>query len=114
MPRTRVHNLNISLDGDAAGEHVTFDEPIGGARHLFDWLMGVPFTGLTRWMTRSRWTAVQRGHRRRPGIDTDRRAHQCKCARGGNEATDSYMNPHDAAYDARKVTVRSLASRQRQ
>ena len=31
MPRTRVHNLNISLDGYAAGEHVTFDAPIGGA-----------------------------------------------------------------------------------
>jgi hypothetical protein len=25
MPRTRVHNMNISLDGYAAGEHVTFD-----------------------------------------------------------------------------------------
>ena len=35
MPRTRVHNLNISLDGYAAGEHVTFDEPIGGAGQLF-------------------------------------------------------------------------------
>ena len=31
MPRTRVHNLNISLDGFAAGEHVTLDAPIGGA-----------------------------------------------------------------------------------
>lgn len=36
MFRTRVHNLNISLDGYAAGEYVTFDEPIGGARALFD------------------------------------------------------------------------------
>ena len=27
----RVHNMNISLDGYAAGEHVTFDAPIGGA-----------------------------------------------------------------------------------
>ncbi|TCK20156.1 dihydrofolate reductase family protein [Pseudonocardia endophytica] len=35
MPRTRVHNLNISLDGYAAGEHVTLDEPIGGAGRLF-------------------------------------------------------------------------------
>ena len=35
MPRTRVHNLNISLDGYAAGGHVTFDAPIGGAEHLF-------------------------------------------------------------------------------
>jgi dihydrofolate reductase len=30
-----VHNLNISLDGLAAGEHVTLDAPIGGAEQLF-------------------------------------------------------------------------------
>ena len=35
MSRTRVHNLFVSLDGYAAGEHVTFDEPIGGAGRLF-------------------------------------------------------------------------------
>ncbi len=35
MPRTRVHNLNISLDGFAAGDHVTSDAPIGGAERLF-------------------------------------------------------------------------------
>ncbi|HEY0239483.1 MAG TPA: dihydrofolate reductase family protein [Friedmanniella sp.] len=35
MPRTRVHNLNISLDGFAAGQHVTPDAPIGGAERLF-------------------------------------------------------------------------------
>lgn len=35
MPRTRVHNLNVSLDGYAAGDHVTFDAPIGGAEQLF-------------------------------------------------------------------------------
>lgn len=35
MFRARVHNLNISLDGYAAGGHVTFDEPIGGAGALF-------------------------------------------------------------------------------
>ncbi|RZT15892.1 RibD domain-containing protein [Mycobacterium sp. BK558] len=35
MFRTRVHNLNISVDGYAAGEHVTFDAPIGGADRLF-------------------------------------------------------------------------------
>lgn len=35
MVRTRVHNLFVSLDGFAAGDHVTFDEPIGGARALF-------------------------------------------------------------------------------
>jgi dihydrofolate reductase len=36
MPRVRVHNLNISLDGFAAGDHVSFDHPIGGAEQLFD------------------------------------------------------------------------------
>lgn len=35
MPRTRVHNLFVSLDGYAAGEHVTFDQPIGDAGRLF-------------------------------------------------------------------------------
>ncbi|MDF8265596.1 dihydrofolate reductase family protein [Luteipulveratus flavus] len=35
MSRTRVHNLNISLDGFAAGEHVTLEEPIGAAGQLF-------------------------------------------------------------------------------
>ncbi|WP_224389282.1 dihydrofolate reductase family protein [Pseudonocardia sp. ICBG1293] len=35
MSRTRVHNLNISLDGCAAGDHVTLDAPIGDARALF-------------------------------------------------------------------------------
>ncbi|GAY12284.1 dihydrofolate reductase family protein [Pseudonocardia sp. N23] len=35
MPRTRVHNLNISLDGYAAGGTVTVDAPIGGAEALF-------------------------------------------------------------------------------
>ncbi|HVX46560.1 MAG TPA: dihydrofolate reductase family protein [Mycobacteriales bacterium] len=35
MSRVRVHNLNISLDGYAAGEYVTLEEPIGGARELF-------------------------------------------------------------------------------
>jgi hypothetical protein len=40
MPRTRVHNMNVSLDGYAAGEHVTFDAPIGGAGaavHVVRW-----------------------------------------------------------------------------
>lgn len=40
MARTRVHNLNVSLDGFAAGEHVTFDAPIGGAERLFAWFDG--------------------------------------------------------------------------
>jgi dihydrofolate reductase len=35
MPRTRVHNLNVSLDGYAAGEYVTFEQPIGDAGQLF-------------------------------------------------------------------------------
>ncbi|MEU4836690.1 dihydrofolate reductase family protein [Nocardia testacea] len=35
MPRTRVHNLFVSSDGYAAGDHVTFEEPIGGAQALF-------------------------------------------------------------------------------
>lgn len=40
MSRTRVHNLCVSLDGYAAGEYVTFDAPIGGARQLFGWFDG--------------------------------------------------------------------------
>lgn len=35
MSRTRVHNLFVSADGFAAGDHVTFDEPIGDAGALF-------------------------------------------------------------------------------
>ena len=35
MSRTRVHNLFVSSDGYAAGDYVTFDEPIGGAQALF-------------------------------------------------------------------------------
>jgi len=46
MPRTRVHNLNISLDGYAAGEHVTFKEPIGGANRLFEWFDGRAIHGV--------------------------------------------------------------------
>ena len=46
MPRTRVHNLNISLDGYAAGEHVTFEEPIGGAERLFEWFDGRAIHGV--------------------------------------------------------------------
>jgi hypothetical protein len=36
MPRVRVHSLNISLDGFAAGDHVSFDHPIGDAEQLFN------------------------------------------------------------------------------
>ena len=46
MTRTRVHNLNISLDGYAAGDHVTFDAPIGGAERLFAWFDGRAIHGV--------------------------------------------------------------------
>ena len=46
MPRARVHNLNISLDGYAAGEHVTFEAPIGGAERLFAWFDGRVIDGI--------------------------------------------------------------------
>ena len=48
MPRTRVHNMNISLDGYAAGEHVTFDAPIGGAERLFTWFDGRVIQGVDK------------------------------------------------------------------
>lgn len=35
MSRTRVHNLFVSADGYAAGDHVTFEKPIGDAAALF-------------------------------------------------------------------------------
>ena len=46
MVRTRVHNLFVSLDGYAAGDHVTFDEPIGGARALFSYFDGRVISGV--------------------------------------------------------------------
>jgi dihydrofolate reductase len=46
VPRTRVHNLFVSLDGYAAGEEVTFDAPIGGARRLFGWFDGRVIHGI--------------------------------------------------------------------
>ena len=48
MPRTRVHNMFVSLDGYAAGEHVTFEAPIGGARELFGWFDGRVIHGIDR------------------------------------------------------------------
>lgn len=36
MSRVRVHNLFVSLDGYAAGTHVTRDKPIGDAGALFE------------------------------------------------------------------------------
>lgn len=48
MSRTRVHNMHVSLDGYAAGEHVTFDAPIGGAERLFTWFDGRVIDGVDR------------------------------------------------------------------
>src|SRR6185437_10786941 len=48
MPRTRVHNLFVSLDGYAAGEDVTLDAPIGGAAALFGWFDGRVIYGVDR------------------------------------------------------------------
>ena len=48
MSRTRVHNLMVSLDGYAAGEHVTMEEPIGGAGRLFGWFDGRVIDGIDR------------------------------------------------------------------
>ena len=47
MPRTRVHNLNISRDGYAAGEYVTLDAPIGDAQLLFSSFDGRFIHGIT-------------------------------------------------------------------
>ena len=48
MSRTRVHNLMVSLDGYAAGEYVTLQEPIGGAARLFQWFDGRVIDGIDR------------------------------------------------------------------
>jgi dihydrofolate reductase len=48
MPRTRVHNLFVSLDGYAAGEYVTPDAPIGDAAALFGWFDGRVIYGIDR------------------------------------------------------------------
>lgn len=48
VPRTRVHNLFVSLDGFAAGETVTLEEPIGAARALFGWFDGRGIDGVDR------------------------------------------------------------------
>ena len=47
MPRTRVHNMNISRDGYAAGEYVTLDAPIGDAHQLFSSFDGRFIHGIT-------------------------------------------------------------------
>ena len=46
MSRTRVHNLNVSLDGYGAGEQVTFEAPIGGAERLFQSFDGRAIHGI--------------------------------------------------------------------
>ena len=56
MSRTRVHNMNISLDGYAAGEHVTFDAPIGGAGGCSPGSTAGSSTASIRRMPPSRWT----------------------------------------------------------
>ena len=49
MPRTRVHKMAPApLDGYAAGEHVTFDAPIGGAERLFTWFDGRVIHGVDK------------------------------------------------------------------
>ena len=48
MSRTRVHNMLVSLDGFAAGEYVTMEEPIGGAARLFQWFDGRVIDGIDR------------------------------------------------------------------
>jgi dihydrofolate reductase len=46
MPRTRVHNLFVSLDGYAAGDYVTLEAPIGDAGRLFGWFDGRVIHGI--------------------------------------------------------------------
>ena len=48
MSSTRVHNLHVSIDGYAAGDHVTFDEPIGAAGELFARIDGRVIRGIHR------------------------------------------------------------------
>src|ERR1700704_5927850 len=48
MPRTRVHNMNVPLAGYAAGDHVSFDAPIGGAGRLFAWFDGRVIHGVDK------------------------------------------------------------------
>ncbi|MGO2036771.1 MAG: dihydrofolate reductase family protein [Brevibacterium sp.] len=48
MARTCVSSLFISLDGFAAGDHVTFDKPIGDAQSLFGWFDGRGIEGVDK------------------------------------------------------------------
>jgi dihydrofolate reductase len=43
VPKLRVHNFSISLDGYAAGEDQSLDEPLGaGGEQLHNWLVATP------------------------------------------------------------------------
>lgn len=47
-PRTRVHNLIVSLDGFSAGEYVTLEQPIGDAQRLFSFFDGRVIHGVDK------------------------------------------------------------------
>ena len=46
MPHVRVHNLLVSSDGYAAGHHVTFEAPFGGAEALVPFFDGRVIDGI--------------------------------------------------------------------
>lgn len=46
MAKACVNNLFVSLDGFAAGEFVTFDQPIGEAQALFSYFDGRGIEGV--------------------------------------------------------------------
>lgn len=48
MVRVRVHNQFVSFDGYSAGDHVTFDHPIGDAQALFGWFDGRGIDGIDK------------------------------------------------------------------
>jgi dihydrofolate reductase len=61
MPRVRVHNIAISVDGYAAGPDQSMDNPIGiGGIHLHDWMF----------KTRS-WSRMQGEEGGEDGLDND-------------------------------------------
>jgi dihydrofolate reductase len=44
MPKLRVHNLSVSLDGYAAGPNQSLEEPLGvGGERLHDWIFVTPY-----------------------------------------------------------------------
>ncbi|WP_320109158.1 hypothetical protein [Brevibacterium sp. JSBI002] len=48
MAKACVNNLFVSLDGFAAGEFVTFDQPIGEAQALFSYFDGRGIEGVDK------------------------------------------------------------------